>query len=300
MVSNKQLITLRKMIEELVEEKAPILPEIDSVLKKLEGIKAVYFDVYGTIMISGAEPMMRKDGRREVECMTDSFDAYGLDSKLKTVNRSIELLHQYVGKSHQAKKEQGIDFPEVDIIEIWEKVVEQLQEESLIGAFNKEQVPELLTNFVIRYDAPWLMPNLETTIKTLQERNIELGIISNSQFYTPITLEALSGKTMQELGFQHESSFWSFAEDIAKPSVEFYKRAEKFLSEEKGISPHDVLFVGNDMLNDVYPAHTIGFKTALFAGDTRSLRLRDDDLRCVNLTPDITITDLSQILQCIH
>ena len=208
-------------------------------------------------------------------------------------------MHQFVNESHQAKKEQGIDFPEVDIIEIWEKIVEQLQKEELIGTFKKEEVPELLTDFVIRYDAPWLMPNLESTIKNLQVKGIELGIISNSQFYTPITLEALSGKSMQELGFYEDSSFWSFSEDIAKPSVEFYKRAEIYLAKEKGISPNEVLFVGNDMLNDVFPANTIGFKAALFAGDTRSLRLREDEPKCVNLTPDITITDLSQILLCI-
>ena len=299
MISEKQLVTLRKIIEELAEEKAPILPEIEPALKKLEGIKAVYFDVYGTIMISGAEPMMRKDGVREVQCMTEAFDSYNLDSKKETIDRSIELLHQFVNESHQAKKEQGIDFPEVDIIEIWEKIVEQLQKEELIGTFKKEEVPELLTDFVIRYDAPWLMPNLESTIKNLQVKGIELGIISNSQFYTPITLEALSGKSMQELGFYEESSFWSFSEDIAKPSVEFYKRAEIYLAKEKGISPNEVLFVGNDMLNDVFPANTIGFKAALFAGDTRSLRLREDEPKCVNLTPDITITDLSQILLCI-
>jgi len=50
------------------------------------------------------------------------------------------------------------------------------------------------------------------------------------------------------------------------------------------------------MLNDIYPAQKVGFQTALFAGDKRSLRLRNDDPRCKNLKPDLVITDLIQLL----
>jgi putative hydrolase of the HAD superfamily len=65
----------------------------------------------------------------------------------------------------------------------------------------------------------------------------------------------------------------------------------------KGIQPAAVLFVGNDMLNDIYPASAIGFQTALFAGDRRSLRLRTDDPRCADLSPELVLTDLGQLSQ---
>jgi putative hydrolase of the HAD superfamily len=54
--------------------------------------------------------------------------------------------------------------------------------------------------------------------------------------------------------------------------------------------------VGNDMLNDIYPAKKLGFQTALFAGDARSLRLRTDDPRCRNLSADLILTDLEQLI----
>jgi putative hydrolase of the HAD superfamily len=73
--------------------------------------------------------------------------------------------------------------------------------------------------------------------------------------------------------------------------------AEKLYS--KGIQPVAVLYVGNDMLNDIYPANAIGFQTALFAGDRRSLRLRKDDPRCAALSPDLVVTDLGQLEQYI-
>ena len=43
---------------------------------------------------------------------------------------------------------------------------------------------------------------------------------------------------------------------------------------KNGVAPGEVLYVGNDMLNDVYAAGQVGFRTALFAGDQRSLRMR--------------------------
>ena len=50
------------------------------------------------------------------------------------------------------------------------------------------------------------------------------------------------------------------------------------------------------MLNDIYPAKQLGFQTALFAGDARSLRLRADDPRCRNLSADLVLTDLEQLI----
>ena len=62
------------------------------------------------------------------------------------------------------------------------------------------------------------------------------------------------------------------------------------------IPAYAALYVGNDMLNDMYPAKNVGFKTGLFAGDARSLRLRENDPQCNNLSVDLVITDLVQLL----
>ena len=66
-----------------------------------------------------------------------------------------------------------------------------------------------------------------------------------------------------------------------------------------GIPADAALYIGNDMLNDVAPAQKVGFKTALFAGDARSLRLRRNHPQCKNLSADIVITDLMQLLDVI-
>ena len=50
------------------------------------------------------------------------------------------------------------------------------------------------------------------------------------------------------------------------------------------------------MLNDIWTASQAGLKTALFAGDQRSLRLRETDDRCQGLEPDVVITELNQLV----
>ena len=81
----------------------------------------------------------------------------------------------------------------------------------------------------------------------------------------------------------------------AKPSPRIFDAARRRLS-AMGIQPRHALFVGNDMRNDVLPAHRAGFKTALFAGDKRSLRRRKNDPDCRNAAPDLVLTDFNQLI----
>jgi len=68
---------------------------------------------------------------------------------------------------------------------------------------------------------------------------------------------------------------------------------------QREIRPSSVLYVGNDMLNDVFPASQVGFRTALFAGDERSLRLRAEDSQVDGLSADLILTDLTQLPDCL-
>ena len=56
-----------------------------------------------------------------------------------------------------------------------------------------------------------------------------------------------------------------------------------------------VAYIGNDRRNDMAPAQDVGFQTILFAGDARSLRMRDDDPTCNHVQPDLRITHLDQL-----
>lgn len=249
-------------------------------------IHAVLFDIYGTLFISVSG---------DVQEAKDRINIVKLDTLLKSYSIEIEaseVLKRYFGeieRIHSHLKGEGIDFPEVEIDRIWMKVLE-VDDLTVIRRFAVEY--EALFNPV------WPMPFLEELLKSLKEDGIIMGIISNAQFFTGLLFELFLGSPSWELGFHEELIFYSFEYKYAKPSPALYNKA-KLLLGKKGIDPGNTLYVGNDMLNDICPAYNAGFQTALFAGDRRSLRLRKDDERCTDISPDLIITNLKELSEYI-
>jgi putative hydrolase of the HAD superfamily len=135
-------------------------------------------------------------------------------------------------------------------------------------------------------------------IRKLQDRNVHAGIISTAQFYTPIIMEALYQNSLETLGFKERICIWSYEHRHRKPSAVMFKLCEEGLR-TFGIKPSDALYVGNDMFNDIVPAQKAGFKTALFAGDVRSLRLHGDVEECTKMKPLVVFNDFKQLASCI-
>jgi putative hydrolase of the HAD superfamily len=140
------------------------------------------------------------------------------------------------------------------------------------------------------------MPNVKQTLAACRQRRLTMGIISNAQFYTPYLFAQLLGKNMESLGFYSDLILFSYELGHAKPSPHLFDIMRDRLGRRK-IPPDAVLYVGNDMLNDIYPASITGFNTALFAGDARSLRLRESEPKCRGLVPDLVVIDLMQLAE---
>jgi putative hydrolase of the HAD superfamily len=159
--------------------------------------------------------------------------------------------------------------------------------------------PENLIDFSIEYEMcvnpVFPMPNARNVLDHCRENKTVMGMISNAQFFTTRLFHLFWGADPLALGFDPDLIFLSYQLGYAKPSPYLFQQAVSGLA-RKNISPGSAIYIGNDMLNDIYPAQRAGFQTALFAGDKRSLRLRNEDERCKNLKPDIVITDLNQLL----
>ncbi len=142
------------------------------------------------------------------------------------------------------------------------------------------------------------MPHLRKCLGDLLLGGQNLGIISNAQFFTPLVLLALMDETLEDLGFRSDLQYYSYKSGFAKPGTGLFELAAGGL-DSIGIAPGEVIFVGNDMLNDILPASKVGFSTALFAGDNRSLRRREGDPRVGQTFPNIVLTDLAQLAECV-
>jgi putative hydrolase of the HAD superfamily len=157
---------------------------------------------------------------------------------------------------------------------------------------------QLALEHEVRANPVWPMPNLEGCLSKLRSAGLALGIVSNAQFFTPELFPALLNHTLQQLGFSPALEFYSYRFGQAKPGRFLYEQARQALS-SMSISADEVVYVGNDVLNDVTPARQVGFRTALFAGDARSLRLREGDPRVAGVAADLVLTDLGQLAECV-
>ena len=194
-----------------------------------------------------------------------------------------------IKKKHDELRKQGIDFPEVEIDRIWMDI---LKSNDLVTVREFAAMFEMIVNPV------YPMPNLKEMLSACKKSKVLLGIISNAQFYTPYLFEWLLDSNLEKLGFHPDLILFSYKSGHAKPSPFMFQSAVERL---KGLNVPDdsALYIGNDMLNDIYPAKNAGFNTALFARDARSLRLRKDVAECRNLSADLVITDLIQLLEYI-
>ena len=156
------------------------------------------------------------------------------------------------------------------------------------------KIRELAVRFELAMNSVYPMPGLIRLLDWLREKEKLMGVISNAQFYTPLIFESLLGKTMIEAGFEEELMHFSYRTGRAKPGKFLYKTALKSI-EKLGLASAEVLYIGNDMEKDILPAKRVGFRTGLFAGDQRSLRLGKEPERVNGDSVDLVLTDLSQV-----
>jgi len=271
-------------------------------LQRLEGIQVIAYDFYGTLFISGVGDIGVDDGEPDEEILLDVLTTVGIEVRNNdAANEGFKVYNRVVEKMISDLKSRGIEYPEPDIRLVWKEVLDTMESSNLIAKRDGEDLFDTIAiEFEARMNPVWPMPNVTETLHHFKKKGYTQGIISNSQFYTPIVLEALTGQSLEELGFSKELLHWSYEEEMKKPGILFYENYLKKLRRfDENLNPGNILYIGNDMLKDIYPAKTVGMKTALFAGDERSLKWRKEDSRCNKILPDLIITDFSQLPDCV-
>jgi len=253
-------------------------------LSKIRQVKAILFDVYGTLVISGSGDINSQAlTRKQKRGLEGLLRRHGIDRKPENI---VDSLKRTIANDHRILRQEGVEYPEVDIVRVWKTV---------LGSGDTARVKAFALEYEMVVNPVYPMPGLEDLLSTCRGQNRLLGIISNAQFFTPRLLERLLGTSLDMCGFDPQLTFFSYRFRSAKPSSFMFEKAAEVFSQRR-VAPASVLYVGNDMRNDILPAKTVGFKTALFAGDLRSLRRRADEARCRYLVPDMIITDLRQLI----
>jgi putative hydrolase of the HAD superfamily len=281
---------------EIIKRSSRVLQPLPAGLKRRgdlsHRVKAVLFDLYGTLFISASgrfdaaglsvedqrpDKALRRNetalgvGVNHPAGLRDASLAASLSELLKTYGISgdppsvlVRFRERVLGE-HASMRKDGVDFPEVRIEEVWRDVLET-------GSVERAR------RFAVEYEClvnpVWPMPYAQALIGELHEAGVVLGIVSNAQFFTPLLFRAFFDAAEVEMGFDEKLILYSYMQGRAKPSPLLFEKARGILL-ERSILPENVLFVGNDTASDLLPACRTGFQTALFCGDRRSLKTGD-------------------------
>jgi len=276
----------------------PLHPEAtgwSSTGRLLCGIKAVLWDVYGTLFISDGIELGNADPFSQAAAMRDALRDAGIEHHGPAVHVVTRLLAT-IRDAHARARRESIEYPEIDIVSIWRATLQSLaeQEGEAAPVLDESVLRRLAVEYECRVNPVWPMPNGFICVNALREAGILLGIVSNAQFYTRELFPALLGATPEQMGFHPDLQFYSYEWQEAKAGGLLHDQAKRALL-QLGIFPEETLCIGNDMRSDIVPAHRVGFRTALFAGDRRGLRLRLEDELAARTSPDLIVTDLGDL-----
>lgn len=287
---------LVRIIQNRVSPMDPIPTDLKPRLQSPEDIRAVVFDVYGTMLISGSGDISLARREEHNVHLQETLQECGYSLIQEEAPDLAEFFHNLIESNRNQAIQNGIDFPEIDIREIWTTFLNTGINEGWLKGNTSRNI--LSIEYECRVNPVYPMPGIEEVITFLNEHHFAKGIVSNAQFFTPLLFPALFGKSLRELGFEENLQIWSFAEGQGKPSTNLFQHLAEAL-QPFNITPDQTLYIGNDLRNDIWPAASCGFITALFAGDQRSLRLRENDPDVKAVTPDIILTHWDQLPDCL-
>jgi FMN phosphatase YigB (HAD superfamily) len=233
-------------------------------------VRAVLFDIYGTLLEVGAPPP-----DAETHWQRLFRDLLGAEPPLTRLNFAVAC-NKVIARHHEAARARGISWPEVHWPSIVAEVVPELAR--LSGGDQAEFLyRQIQTGHTTRLNA-----ETADMLRWLNGRRCLLGIISNAQAYTLRELEAALATHGLGLDlFERDLCFWSFEHGFSKPDPHVFQILTARL-QARGITPDQILMVGDRLDNDIEPARAHGWQTWRFtsqdvgpnAGDWEGLHRR--------------------------
>lgn len=278
--------------------------------KPLPGIRAVMWDVYGTLLrIADGELLFQHPQQMRMEVALDkTLQEFNLwNSMSRKPGAPWEYLQQLYTRAYDDLRLAGSgkkgDLTEVDAGKLWRRVLSKMElekytyDESLYG--DLDQLCEKIAYF---FHAS--LQGVEATsgtvesLKLLQDNGIRQGLLADGQCFTLSQLQRCleaEGAT-EPIGqlLDLSSVTLSYQAGVRKPSRSLYRVAVERL-QSKGIEPGEVLFISSRLREDLAVAKQMGFRTALFAGDKLSLKASIADLKDPTVKPDRLLTELPQV-----
>jgi FMN phosphatase YigB (HAD superfamily) len=212
-------------------------------------IRAVILDIYSTLLQVGPPP---SDAEKQwSELWRETF---GSEPRLR-LNQFKTACDNVVAREHGAAHSFGIAYPEV----YWPDVVGEVLPEFL--KLQSDMRRSFIRGHIRLTHTLSLSRDVVSVLRRLHERDLLLGLVSNSQPYTLPELEvefALAGLSVAV--FHPTLRFLSYEHGFSKPDPHVFRLIAIRLR-ALGVQVRETLVVGDRLENDIDPAKAQGFQT---------------------------------------
>jgi FMN phosphatase YigB (HAD superfamily) len=278
-------------------------------VQPLPGIRAVLWDVYGTLVrvTEGRFTLFPKDEVRLQIALDKTIHEFNMWNHMYRKpgppwQSMIGLYRSTIDRLSMVGARRG-DVTEVNLAEVWQEIIERLFEKdySFDGAVFGD-----LADFSEKV-AYFFHCNLQGTearagavrvMRDLAASQIQQGYLSDGQPFTLVqSLRALARQgelpPLSEL-FRPQTLVLSSDVGARKPSRSLFAQAVSNLR-GLGISAEQTLHVSCRLATDLAPAKAVGMKTALLAAEKSGLEVSSSLLKDAATKPDRLLTDLAQL-----
>ncbi len=298
-----------------------VFPEVPAIerpkakphLVRLPGVRAVLWNVYGTLLrIAGGELYFEHPNDFIMDVALDKtiqeFKMWGSMTRKPGLPadylRSIykDLIGEQRTLVGQVEK-----YPEVSVEKVWEAFIKKLLQKDykfdagFYGALN-EFGRKVAYFFHANMQGVACYPDAATSLRRVVDKGLVQGLLADGQCFTRSQLR--HSLTKQDKGadidqlLPEEFCFLSGEVRARKPSERLFRIALDRLAEQD-ITPDQVLHVGSRLSLDLIPARKLGMRTALFAGDKNAVQVDPKLLKETNTRPHVLLTELNQIHEII-
>lgn len=277
-------------------------------LARLDGIRAILWNVYGTLLAIPFGELVFEHPQPFVMSMSmektiSQFKMWGSMSR-KPGQPSEYMLHLYRTQLDELRMapSPGEKYPEIQAERLWEGLIKKLFQKdyqfdaSFYGSLN-EFSRKVAYFFHASLQGTACYSGAAAAIKAVSNSGIIQGLCADGQCFTTVQLQRglqSQDETLRLESVMPDICVLSCDVNAKKPSERLFRAALDRL-EERDISPGEVLHVGSRIDKYIVPAKRLGLRTALFAGDRNSLVATPEQLKDPASKPDVLLTELEQI-----
>jgi hypothetical protein len=284
-------------------------PKAKPHLVRLPGVRAVLWNVYGTLLaVAGGELLFEHPKKFVMDVALDKtiqeFKMWGsMSRKPGQPAEYMRAIYDQVLIEQRALTGNAERYPEVASDRLWEAILKKLFQKDYVfdatfyGSLN-EYSRKVAYFFHASLQGTRCYRGAAEALRHVHEAGLVQGLLADAQCFTLTQLERGLGEqdpaANLDAWIDPGLRILSYEVRGRKPSDRIFRRALSAL-EERGISPDQVLHVGARIPQDLAPAKRSGMKTALFAGDRASLQATPNQLKEPAGRPDVLLTKLKQI-----